>query len=337
MYKSFEIKNFKCFEHLKLENLARVNLIAGKNGVGKSALLEALYLHCDGHNPEILLTFIKPRRRPVDLWQQGISMTSLCRGFFRGFDTNQAIQMTGTNLGASTRTIELRLVDHPKHGASDRLALRLSGGGSGPFFVSLYGQSFRCDPEPPGHAVLAYFGGGISPIDPRTDSVRFSELTKAGHEQRILRTLRIVEPGLKGLELLVDEGALLLHGRVGLPQPVPLPEMGDGIRRLGSLVLELGVCGNGVLLVDEVENGLHYSVLEDVWRVIAEAARQFNVQVFATTHSRECVGAATEAFKESKSDELAFYRLVNIDGKIENTRYESETLADAIETGWEVR
>ena len=53
MYKSFKIKNFRCFKELAITSFKRVNLIAGLNNVGKTALLEALFLHCGATNPEL--------------------------------------------------------------------------------------------------------------------------------------------------------------------------------------------------------------------------------------------------------------------------------------------
>jgi len=343
MYKSFEIKNFKCFEHLKLDNLARVNLIAGKNGVGKSSLLEALFLHCDGHNPEILLSFIKPKRRPFNYRPTSASMRSLCRGFFRGFDTEQTIEITGVDDKNSGREIMLRMAEHQQRGALDRLALRLETDEPpterGPFELIQFPTGPECVPGPPGHAVLAYFGGGLATPNPELDSERISRLTKAGagHEDRILRALKVLEPKLERLELLLDDGPMLLHGRIGMGVPIPLSEMGDGLRRWASLMLGLVQCGNGAYLFDEIENGFHYSALESIWKAIGEAARQFNVQVFATTHSFECIRAAHRAFHGEQANDFRLFRLERVKGKIRAFDYDPEVLEAAIQTAAEVR
>jgi AAA15 family ATPase/GTPase len=85
--------------------------------------------------------------------------------------------------------------------------------------------------------------------------------------------------------------------------------MGEGMRRVLSLVLAIANAPGGVVLIDEIENGLHYSVQADVWKAIARAARDADVQVFATTHSWECIEAAHRAFKEAGPYELRYYRL----------------------------
>jgi AAA15 family ATPase/GTPase len=107
--------------------------------------------------------------------------------------------------------------------------------------------------------------------------------------------------------------------------------------RLASLVLAIGNAPKGVVLVDEIENGLHHSILPKVWRAIGEVARQFNTQVFATTHSLECIMAAHRAFSESERYDFRLHRLERINETIRAVTYDQETLEAAIETGLEVR
>lgn len=44
MLNAIHIQNFRLFKDFQLHDLARVNLVVGKNNAGKSSLLEALYL-----------------------------------------------------------------------------------------------------------------------------------------------------------------------------------------------------------------------------------------------------------------------------------------------------
>ena len=116
-----------------------------------------------------------------------------------------------------------------------------------------------------------------------------------------------------------------------------MPFMGEGIARLTSIVLAIGNSSNGVVLVDEIENGFHHSVLHKVWRVIGEAARRFNTQVFATTHSMECIVAAHRAFVEGGTYDFGLHRLERIDKIIQDVSYPQEVLEAAIEMSLEVR
>jgi len=131
----------------------------------------------------------------------------------------------------------------------------------------------------------------------------------------------------------------VLHGDIGVGRLLPLPFMGEGIARLASLVLLIANATDGVVLVDEIENGLHHSILSKVWRAIGEAAREFNAQVFATTHSRDCILAAHRALSGGELYESAFrlFRLERAGESIRALSYDREALQAAAEAGLEVR
>jgi len=121
--------------------------------------------------------------------------------------------------------------------------------------------------------------------------------------------------------------------------PLPISSMREGMRRIISLMLAITTNREGIVLIDEIENGLHHSVQVDVWKDIGEAARACNVQIFATTHSHEMILAAHEAFSEEGPCDLRFFRLSRDQdtNDIRAVAYEPETLDAAIEVGFEVR
>jgi len=135
--------------------------------------------------------------------------------------------------------------------------------------------------------------------------------------------------------LATGEGSLLCDD-VGLREMIPLPLVGDGMVRLASIVLAIASAPGGVVLVDEVENGLHYSVMEKVWRAIGEAAQSQDVQIFATTHSFECIGAACDAFAETPGH-FRLFRLERGQERIVSVEYDIETARTALVHGMEVR
>lgn len=112
--------------------------------------------------------------------------------------------------------------------------------------------------------------------------------------------------------------------------------LGDGINRLFGMTLALVNTKDGLLLVDEVENGLHYSILPDVWRLIFQTARRLNVQVFATTHSWDCIEAFQRAAEDSPEDGV-LVRLQNQDGDVTATVFDERRLAVVTREGIEVR
>jgi AAA15 family ATPase/GTPase len=113
--------------------------------------------------------------------------------------------------------------------------------------------------------------------------------------------------------------------------------MGEGIGRLLSIILAIANAKGGTILIDEIENGLHYSVLSNVWKAIADAARRADVQIFATTHSLECIRAAHEAFESSDKYDFRYHRLERIKDEIRSVTYDQENLAISDEMNLEMR
>ena len=123
----------------------------------------------------------------------------------------------------------------------------------------------------------------------------------------------------------------------GSSEPIALRSMGDGMVRLFNLALALVNCKGGILLVDEIENGLHYSVHEDLWRFLIKSARVLDVQVFATTHSWDCIEAFQKATREDNSSEGSLIRLGWKRDEIVATVYDESDLAIVTRDHIEVR
>ena len=105
-----------------------------------------------------------------------------------------------------------------------------------------------------------------------------------------------------------------------------------GMSRILSLALAIATVPGGIVLVDEIENGIHHSVMEKVWRAIGAFARNYDVQLFATTHSYECIGAAYRAFESDEEDELRLFRIQrNGDGGFKAVKYDRERLGGVLE------
>ena len=117
---------------------------------------------------------------------------------------------------------------------------------------------------------------------------------------------------------------------------MPLRSFGDGVNRLFGIALSLVNAKDGWLLIDEVENGMHYSVQLNVWRTIFRLSRELGIQVFATTHSWDCI----EAFQGAASEDPAEGVLIRLSRKGEDiipTVFREDELAVATRERIEVR
>lgn len=181
-------------------------------------------------------------------------------------------------------------------------------------------------------------------------------------EEALKRALRIVAPELQDLAFVSDpdsrseplrsssDGRFYrsTSGRsakvklAGLPSPVPLSSMGDGIQRVLQLTLKLLAAKGGFLLIDEFENGLHYSVQEKLWQLIFELSEQLDVQVFATTHSWDCIESFTKVAVEHTQTDGVLFRLgrsvrTSDHGKVIATVFDEAALQNITQADVEVR
>jgi hypothetical protein len=220
-----------------------------------------------------------------------------------------------------------------------RLVLRYCGprGEEGYGFcmaTALNGFAYTSPRIPPGIPCVFLNSAAVTSAD---DVKRFGELEGAKRQEEILPALRILEPRLQRLSLILFAGKPCIHGDVGLSRMIPVPLMGEGLRRLLSIVLAIAETKGGVVLIDEIENGLHYSIMKPVWKAIAQAARQADVQVFATTHSWECIRWAHDAFAEEDEYDLRLHRLSREGDSVTAVSYDQARIESALYNAVEMR
>jgi AAA15 family ATPase/GTPase len=159
---------------------------------------------------------------------------------------------------------------------------------------------------------------------------------QADREDAVIEALRVVDPRLKRLRVLDIGTGQSIHADFGEGRFLPVSVAGQGFARMLTRACVLVDNAGGVVLVDEIDDGLHYSVLPDVWKVIVRTALAHNVQIFATTHSWEALGAAVESSEEHEGS-LAFYRMDRINGGIEVVHGADDRLRSAVRVGYEIR
>lgn len=330
MLRTFTAKGFRCFRDLTIRQLERVNLIAGKNNTGKTALLEGLCLFSAPNNPILPLQLNNLR----GVSHVNIDASEVWGWLFFKKNIDARIELIGEMDDTNTRTLTIQLEERlkdsipaspPASGDTTTTAPPDSiSTGRVPLDVVLnYADSTgqrgtsRASAMPIGGQVKRAALTSFIPTwflhthnrTPQEDAIRFSRLAEIEREEEVVAPVRILEPRLKRLAVLVSSGQPIIHGDLGEGRMVPVPYMGEGVSRLLSILLAIANASGGMILLDEIENGLHYSVMKEVWKAIAQAARQHDVQMFATTHSWECIQAAHHAFRERGPYELRYYRL----------------------------
>ncbi|HEY7428039.1 MAG TPA: AAA family ATPase [Gemmataceae bacterium] len=357
MFRSFTVKNFRCFRELMLSPLERINLIAGKNNSGKTALLEAIHLFCNPNDCKLPLDINQDR----GIEDPATDLRGVAAWLFRDHSTSKAFELSSQDENGVDRTLKVSLID----GLDAREILteqeRAEIAAHAPYLLNLTPclvLGYQKGEAKWVHSigVPAAVGSGIASISARAaepipcrfltvsrsavfdDVENFGSLEASERQGEILPALQLLEPRLQRLSLIPFAGKPVIHGDLqGLDRLIPMPLMGEGVRRVLSIVLAIANTAGGVVLIDEVENGLHYSVLKDVWQAIALAARRADVQVFATTHSWECIVNAHEAFEESTLYDLRLHRIDRIEDTTSAVSYNQEMIESALYNAVEMR
>lgn len=122
----------------------------------------------------------------------------------------------------------------------------------------------------------------------------YSEVLKRKKEDKLKAILCEIEPSIK--DIVIANGLIMVD--IGLTQRVPIQVLGDGIRKIFDIVIAMFQCENGVLLIDEMENGFHFQSMPILWRAIIQTAKELNVQMFATTHNIDTLQAANALLQD---------------------------------------
>lgn len=353
MFTSLSISGYRGFRSLDIERLSRVNLVTGSNNSGKTSLLEALFLLAHGGSAQAAFNSNVVRGG----FGVGVTPDTNAQArwvpLFHGLDTERPVTISGSHShhGPLELTIEHRL-SATFLTASSKRDTRPAAGGPPELHFSLSraahkgrlprrirsrisfgpnGTEVKGDGDP-----LVIPGVILSSGADHTEehAQRLGQLRVRKEADLVVEALRIVEPRLLSLDIIPGPEGQALWGDVGLAQQVPLTSLGDGLNRMARIVLAIGHDRRPLVLVDEIENGFHHSVLEDVWKVVFMTAERFDAQVIATTHSYESI---TAAYRMSPGHDLALHRLEAGDDVTRCVTYDAESIEGAVANGFEVR
>lgn len=374
MLKSFYIDNFRLFQHLEVGSLSRVNLVVGKNNAGKSTFLEAVELYASNASPTILLNLVESRQETwfseAQRYSQNFLDNPVRHLFFgrrlprvgeQGITLGEVSSTTKLHIGAATyqdkydekgilrrvRLSDLEIEDDvpdvqvflvAEESERARRLFRLDKD------VKDIRQAFR-NSYGRQEDEFKYIWQTVSTenMSNRKAAALWDLTSLTDLEPEIIAALGLIDERVSGVAFVEDnskgrgsDNRIPLVKIKGINEPLPLRSMGDGITRLFHIIVALVNARNGLLLIDEFENGLHWSVQPKVWDIVFQLSKKLNVQVFATTHSRDCIAGFDYAWNNHPALG-AFFRLDANDELIKATEYTSETLTDAIEMDVEVR
>ncbi|HWD00599.1 MAG TPA: ATP-binding protein [Candidatus Sulfopaludibacter sp.] len=340
MIESLHIAGFKLFRDITLPRLGQLNLFVGENNSGKSCMLQAINLYA-GQIPVADIVQVAGGLSegslrpwdPVDLTEEGTSIGHPVFDLFHRIGQGLADEFVIEKIGD---TSPLRVECRPHRLVRDEqdfiryvpvnqadatspdtveMALAIYRGERRvglltrrrwPMLPSRIAVSDKVLNEEASSAALVPAHGFSS----EKAASMWDGLVQGPGQELVLDWLRMLDPRIEDLAYVAASretrvALLKVHGQ----GRVPLRSMGDGLTKLFHIALAVASASKGVLLIDEFENGLHWSVQEKLWIAVAKAASEFNVQVFSTTHSRDCIEGFTSAVKSGGPNTASVYRL----------------------------
>ena len=344
---SFNAVHYRGIDGLSLPRLTPANLVTGVNGIGKTTLLEAMWLFTGRYNPMLLWNAnvqrsTAPILDPVAMLSSGMlelhGVENGSRHKLKCVFEKVADVARPATIGSPA---DQNLAQLPVVG---RINVHLDG-------KHAKGRAEAAQPTPWG---LVTYQSPISPAT-RPNCViegtkfqletsgeylqRYSDMVRENRKEELTNAIRMMLPRVAGVEILTDKmGVSYLSAITRDGVQLPLHDLGGGVVRLSRLLLSFFTSRNGMLLADEIENGIHHSALSGVWTFARRWMHEWNVQLVATTHSAECIEAAMTAFEDAPGD-LSIHKLFMNEetGKVEAITFSGESLEGARDLSLEVR
>jgi len=326
-FNHINIHQFRGFNNFNLDNLGRVNLLVGMNNAGKTSLLEAVSLYCRALDsmewfatasrrgmrqpfaPPVIeaLKWLFPQNREkseILMKAQGHFPVREVRATFEELISSEVSMKMETETEFETQELihgaEIKVIRSSETQAIDAETFRLW---EKRHFI--HTKKTLIEPVLPVSTIM--------PFSHRLEPIQIKQLTEAKKKdtvEHVLNLIRRIDPKIEALEILSNDGTqpslYLRQTEIGL---APLNIFGEGLQRSLAIALSLSSTQNGILLIDELEAGIHTTILQTVFNWLIEACRDYNVQLIATTHSLEALDALLANIPENDSDEIVTYRL----------------------------
>lgn len=321
MLKNFTIKNYKSIKEFEIKKLNRVNLFIGRNNAGKSNILEAILLYATRFNLNSITQINSQRtERAISprLIERGM-LTTLCLPLAPHRSITSLRK--GIELKSGQDSILLQQVKVIPMVREERLIhnyrpFQPDEEGHGVPRVGIPTkaemQYFKITYEPSTKIPCIYVNCAYRQISKWKEY--WENLVLANNKGSLINALQIVDPKIEDVDIIINRGInnqftpyVKIDGKY-----FPLFSMGDGLVHIFNIMLALVNTKGGILLLDEMENGLHIRTLEKLWSVVNDLSKLWNIQVFVTTHSNDCI----RAFSENSREEGTLYMLNHQNGEL---------------------
>ncbi|MEA1983086.1 MAG: AAA family ATPase [Campylobacterota bacterium] len=284
MIHDINIIDYKCFENFRATGFQRVNLIGGQNNVGKTAFIEACYIVSSANKISNLLHTLSIVERNRDKLNISIS------------EDIHIIEILESYKKVSIESINNIYYEFMKDDFNPALEIRLNDS-----FHTINFKNKISFEKSNNSIFIDNFGFTNSELKEVYKSVQFQD--KDVEINRFLENFNFINPKFK----IIDDTPYLKTD--DNDEYTQIKQYGDGIKHYISIICSLYSCKDGFLFIDEIENGIHYTLYEKLWEIILQVSKEQNVQVFVTTHSKESIDSFNRVSKKYESKDILYLEI----------------------------
>ncbi|WP_315812607.1 AAA family ATPase [Bradyrhizobium sp. SZCCHNR2028] len=359
MLTGLQVQNFRSLRDASVSKLKRLNLVTGRNAGGKTSLLEAVFLNCGGANANLLFS-INTFRGDTVLHAETDRVFSTC---FSNLDIRKTITISADEkrqLKSRPRvlTIDGQTSTQTKLGQArpstflSGVHVRFSGAnGKSSSTVSMeYSDPTLPVGLPPASPIHhtggpnpkdVIFGQFLSPYVREAYHETYNQLTEVIKEkgvESLLKTLQLIQADIHGLEALTEQGQPMIYVDTGASKLLPASVLGAGFFHVLRLALSMSRIERGILLIDELEDGLHYKTFPRVLSAIIDFLEHGkDTQAFITTHSSELIDSALKVVQERGFNDFCLLNMTRSDDGTKIAYFSPDEVAYAKELEAELR
>jgi AAA15 family ATPase/GTPase len=311
--KNIDIVKFKCFNNFSSSGFNRVNLISGKNNVGKTAFMEAVYVNVYAENIETFSTVLFV----IKFMRENINLLS------------SLYEYDDIKLMESTK--KYKAISNLKKNDFEILSSK----GEKKYLFTIDDENILIESDK--FVYTPVIQTNIQFIDNFGFSSKniieaYSSVQKNDKEQYLNQIINKFDGRVESFKVIDSKPQCKINGDYR-----ELTEFGDGLRHLISIVCAIFASENGDLFREEIDNGIHYTQLDEIWKIIFEVSKELNCQVFATTHSKEMIESFTRMAIELEDKEVSYIEFGLQNNEIKTLVYDYEMLVSEIEQNHEIR
>lgn len=312
-----EIKDFKCFKDFKADGFKRVNLIGGKNNVGKTAFMEACYVNVSSSNINIawtILSSIRFRRNNLEYLGRTFTINDMKKDFENVHTFNCVSNINEINFFVLNENGKKEY----KFEINNKETM-----------VNINDFAYSVERNP---LVQVIDNFGLT-----NDELKnvFEFVQKKDKENFLYKYINEFDENIENFKII---GGDKPQCKTKDGEYRDINEFGDGLKHYISIICSLYACENGYLFIDEIDNGIHYTQLDKLWEIILVTSKKLNIQVFATTHSRECIESYARVSKKLEDKDTSYIKMSRLnDGSIKAGVRDYDMIQDSIEEQHELR